>query len=480
MPEVEARESLNETDPASPPAPEKAVLEPEGPAPVTAPVGVQDPPETAAESETRDLPEVTAELETRDRPEVTAELETRDRPEVTAEPETRDRPEVTAEPETQERPEVTAESEATEAEHEPKAAPGSPRPGRSRLAGPAALLAAALLSGSVGAVITRALDGDETPAATPAGNAAARSLKLDTKTLDVAGVVAKAGPAVVSIQAIYGGPNGRGAGTGVLLTANGEILTNAHVVDGATSVQVVLSGEAQSRQAEVVGADAAADLALLRISGASGLPTAELGSSSAVAVGDDVVAIGNALALQGGPTVTRGIVSALDRTLETDGDAMTGLIQTDASISSGNSGGPLVNAAGQVIGVNTAVAASRGGRAAENIGFAIAIDEAIPVVERLRGNTSAARTGRLGVSTTDPTDGSRGALVAEVVADSPAARAGIEAGDLITRVGTRTVSGAATLAAAVRSHRPGESVSLTLVRDGRTLTLKAALAVAPE
>ncbi|HUR18488.1 MAG TPA: trypsin-like peptidase domain-containing protein [Acidimicrobiales bacterium] len=352
----------------------------------------------------------------------------------------------------------------------------TPPTARRPLAGAAALVAVALLSGSTGAVVTRALDGNPASAPAPAGNAAARSLKLVGRTLDVAAVVAKAGPAVVSIQASYGGAGGRGAGTGVLLSAGGEILTNAHVIDGASSVQVVVAGEGQSRQVEVVGVDTVADLALLRIPGASGLPAAELGSSSAVAVGDDVVAIGNALALQGGPTVTRGIVSALDRTLETGGDAMTGLIQTDASISSGNSGGPLVNAVGQVIGINTAVAASRGGRAAENIGFAIAIDEATPVVERLRGNTTAARTGRLGVSTNDPSDGSRGALVVDVVADSPAARAGIRAGDLITSVGDRTIAGAATLGAAVRSHRPDETVILTLVRGGRTITVKATLA----
>jgi S1-C subfamily serine protease len=360
---------------------------------------------------------------------------------------------------------------------EPAARPATP--GRRRLAGAATLVIVALLGGSVGSLVTRELDHERAAPSTAAGGAPARSLQLDSESLDVAAVVAKAGPAVVSIQASSAGRRGGGAGTGVLLTAGGEILTNAHVVGGASSVRVVLAGEAQSRQVEVVGVDSAADLALLRIPRASGLPAAELGSSSAVAVGDDVVAIGNALALQGGPTVTRGIVSALDRTLETGAGAMTGLIQTDASISSGNSGGPLVNAAGRVIGINTAVATSRGGTAAENIGFAIAIDEAIPVVERLRGNTAAARTGLLGVSTTDPDDGSRGALVTNVVADSAAARAGIREGDLITSVDARTVAGAAALGAAIRAHQPGETVSLTLARAGETLTVKASLTASP-
>ena len=177
------------------------------------------------------------------------------------------------------------------------------------------------------------------------------------------------------------------------MSSDGEILTNAHVVEGASTVKVTLAGEAQSRDADVVGTDVANDLALLKLSGVSGLPAAALGESDEVRVGDDVVAIGNALALRGGPTVTRGIISALDRTLDTQDATMTGLIQTDASISSGNSGGPLVDATGKVIGINTAVAASGGGTAAENIGFAIAIDTAKPVIERLRNHTPAAAAG---------------------------------------------------------------------------------------
>lgn len=347
---------------------------------------------------------------------------------------------------------------------------------RRRLTAAVALVVVALLGGVAGSVATRQLENDAPASATPAAGAPAPSRQLVGESLDVAAVVSKAGPSVVSIQASFGGRGGSGAGTGFLLTAGGEILTNAHVVDGASSVHVVLAGEAQSREVDVVGFDDAADLALLRLPDADELPAAALGRSSDVAVGDDVVAIGNALALRGGPTVTRGIVSALDRTLETPGGAMTGLIQTDASISSGNSGGPLVNAAGQVVGINTAVAASRGGTAAENIGFAIAIDQAIPVVERLRGNTAAAATGLLGVRTADPDDGSRGAVVASVATDSPAARAGIQQGDLITSVDDRTVVGAAALAAAIRANQPGQTIELTLIRAGRTLTLRATLA----
>ncbi|MGQ0521982.1 MAG: S1C family serine protease [Actinomycetota bacterium] len=356
--------------------------------------------------------------------------------------------------------------------------PGAPAPaaapGRARSL--AVLVCVALLGGAAGSVATRALDDD--PAAVAARAAGpGRSVILNGATLDVAGVVAKAEPGVVSIQASSFA--GTGAGTGVVLSADGEILTNAHVVDGASTVRVTLAGDSQARTARVVGSDRTADLALLRIPGASGLATVELGASADVAVGDDVVAIGNALALRGGPTVTRGIVSALDRTLETDSGTMTGLIQTDASISSGNSGGPLVNAAGQVIGINTAVASSGRAASAENIGFAIAIDQALPVVERLRGNTPAASAGYLGVTSADPDDGSRGATVVSVVPDSPAAAAGVRQGDLITHVGDRAVDGAAALASAVRSHAPDDSVELKVVRDGDEMVLTADLGDQP-
>jgi putative serine protease PepD len=238
-----------------------------------------------------------------------------------------------------------------------------------------------------------------------------------------------------------------------------------------------MSGESQSRTATLVGADTEADLALLQLEDTSNLTPATLGSSAALAVGDDVVAIGNALALRGGPTVTHGIVSALGRTLDTESGTMTGLIQTDASISSGNSGGPLVNAAGEVIGINTAVATSGGGTSAENIGFVIGIDQAMPVVERLRDGTEAADPGYLGVSVEDPTDGSRGAVLAQVSAGSPADEAGLQAGDLVTAIDDTPVDGAAALVAAVRAHAAGDDVVVVFVRDGEeheaTITLAA-------
>jgi len=216
---------------------------------------------------------------------------------------------------------------------------------------------------------------------------------LATGSLSVAAVLARVRPSVVTITAQITeqqGPfsaSGESAGTGIVLTTTGDILTNAHVVAGATAIAVQVDGVGTARPATLVASDTAADMALLRVADTSGFVAAPLGSSAAVAVGDDVVAIGNALALTGGPTVTRGIVSALGRSLQTDTANLTDLIQTDAAISSGNSGGPLVDAAGTVIGICTAVAATSGSNTADDIGFAIAIDTARSVVTRLQART---------------------------------------------------------------------------------------------
>jgi putative serine protease PepD len=294
------------------------------------------------------------------------------------------------------------------------------------------------------------------------------SSTLAGQALDPQGILAKAGPAVVSIRA--SGLSGSGAGTGVVISADGEVLTNAHVVRGATRVRVRLDGESQSREATIVGSDGVNDLALLKIRDASGLPTAELGSSAGVKVGDDVVAIGNALGLQGEPTVTRGIVSATDRTLDT----LTGLIQHDAAINPGNSGGPLLNRSGQVIAINTATAGQGTG-----IGFAIPVDHAKTVIERLRRGETAPPVGWLGVQTTDPDDGSRGALIVAVVNGQPADAAGLREGDLITAVDGTPVTGASDLGGLVRDHRPGQRSSITVTRNGQSRTFEVTFGAKP-
>ncbi len=221
-----------------------------------------------------------------------------------------------------------------------------------------------------------------------------------SKPADIQEVLAKVEPAVVSIDTtgiVRGRSSGtvEGAGTGMILTSSGQVLTNNHVIAGASDVTVTLFGQTHQLAARVIGSDPGQDLALLQIENAHGLPTVQLGDSNLARVGDTVLAIGNALALSGGLTVTMGIVSSKDRSLTATSDFtgksenLSGLLQTDAAINSGNSGGPLVNSSGEVIGMNTAVAESTQGNApAQNIGFAIAIDTIKPLLPLLRSGGS--------------------------------------------------------------------------------------------
>jgi putative serine protease PepD len=296
-----------------------------------------------------------------------------------------------------------------------------------------------------------------TPLVSPGGTA---------KALDVAAVLDAVEGAVADIQAT--GPRQSGQGTGIVYGADGLVLTNAHVVEGATSVTVTTTGDRQARKATIVGTDPDNDVAVLRVENTEGLVVAQLGQSADTRVGEDVVAIGNALGLRGDPSVTRGIVSALDRTI---GD-LTGLLQTDAAINSGNSGGPLVNAAGQVIGINTAIAVQNN---AQNIGFAIPIDRAKSIADRLVGGDAVSPVAFLGVSTTDNTDGTTGATIAEVTAGSPAEQAGLRPGDVVVAVGDASVSGAASLSRLVGEQSPGTTVELTIVRDGAERKVEATL-----
>jgi S1-C subfamily serine protease len=310
------------------------------------------------------------------------------------------------------------------------------------------------------------------------------NISLSGQPLDIQGVLAKVQPAVVAIG--VSGSQGRGAGTGIILTADGEVLTNNHVIEGASTIEVTLNGESTPRQADLVGAEPSADLALIKIRDASNLPVAELGSSAAARVGDDVVAIGNALALPGGPTVTEGIISAKDRTLAEAG--LDGLIQTDAAINHGNSGGPLVNAAGEVIGINTAVIRG-GGSDAEGIGLAIAIDTAKPILEALRkGGIADADRAFLGVSSADLTPEIRdnigtgattGAVVDEIVPGSAAETAGLRRFDVIVKIDGKDVNSAVNVGSAVRSKKPGDTVVVEYYRGDERRRTTATLGTRP-
>ena len=296
--------------------------------------------------------------------------------------------------------------------------------------------------------------------------------------IDVAAVAAAVGPSVVTVSATVsdGQLAGEAVGTGVVISTDGEILTNAHVVAGAEEVRVRFSGNTEPTPATVIASDPDNDLALLRVDIDAELPAATLADPASIKIGDPVVAIGFALDLDGDPTVTAGIVSALDRTLSiSTTEALDGLIQTDAAISSGNSGGPLVNSAGQVIGINTAVAESDAQRAATNVGFAIGVGEALDVLEDLRAGGQR-EPGLLGVELANRNDGGSGALVAVVSPGSPAAEAGLEVGDVVVAVDDQPINGSGGLVGVVRDHSAGDQVAIVVVRDGEEITVTATLA----
>jgi S1-C subfamily serine protease len=279
-------------------------------------------------------------------------------------------------------------------------------------------------------------------------------------------------------------PAGSGTGSGVIIAANGYILTNNHVVasvdTGKGSLRAIFSNES-SAPAKIVGRDPKSDLAVLKVA-KSGLTVARLGDSSALAVGDPVIAIGSPLGLAG--TVTSGIVSALNRPVRLDGegsdsDAVTNAIQTDAAINPGNSGGALVDGSGAVIGINSAIATlSTGGRSSGGnigVGFAIPINEARKVAQQLI-RTGKAQHATLGVNVSSVTDGSQdGALVESVSPGGSAARAGLRDGDVIVRVDNLLVTGADPLTVAIRSHAIGDVVTLTYIRNGAAHKTSATL-----
>ena len=297
--------------------------------------------------------------------------------------------------------------------------------------------------------------------------------------LDVAGVADYLSPSVVTISADLGG--GVGIGTGMLITADGEILTNAHVVAGASEIRVRLSGESEPRQATLLAEDVGNDLALLRVRGDDFAPVT-FADPSSVRLGDEVVAIGAALGLDGDPSVTLGIVSAVDRSVGQQGVYLDGLLQTDAAISSGNSGGPLVNAAGEVVGVNTAVARDNTIFTATNVGFAISVEEALPVVEslRLQAGGSEREEAYLGVGLEDRRDGGQGVIVTGVEEGTPAEEIGVEVGDLIVAVDGAATDGSASLIAAIRDKGPGDSVTVSIVRDDESVDLAVELTARPQ
>jgi S1-C subfamily serine protease len=358
------------------------------------------------------------------------------------------------------------------------------RTGVARVAALAVLLS--LISGFIGGVIATQVDeSSDTASDKPFTQVTAAPVVSDVEQDELSGVAQAAqrlANSVVTISSSVdsGLSEGEATGTGVVVTSNGEILTNAHVVDGASEVRVRFAGETEPVVADVVAADSGNDLALLRVN-ASGLTAATFAKPGSVRVGDQVVAIGYALALDGGPSITTGIVSALKRTIFTESGALNSLIQTDAAISSGNSGGPLANMRGEVVGINTAVARGDTNSSANNIGFAISVDEVLAVLQQLRDQASgdAREEGFLGVSLEPRSDGGVGSIISTVQPGSPAQEAGIVVGDIVLAVDGEPVNGQAGLVAAIRDRSPGDSISIELVRDGERLTVTATLVARP-
>ena len=380
------------------------------------------------------------------------------------------------------------------------AAPTPPAPPRSdNRRWIAVAVVAALVGAAAGGGIGALVADDDPPASAPAARFGGNSSTI-ARAQDIQGILQRVQPGVVSIrtQAFQGGGGlfdldptpVRGAGTGMILAPSGEILTNAHVVSGATSIKVTLDGETEARDADLSGADASADVAIIKLRDTRDLQDrpVRLGSSKELKVGDSVVAIGNALSLRGGPTVTLGIVSALERSLTGSDQQLSGLIQTDAAINPGNSGGPLVNANGEVVGMNTAVIQGTGRAMAQNIGFAIAIDTVKPMLERLSKGQAGGPQGFLGVSSVTLTPEIRdrfgfaaeqGAVVTEVVPGSPAAAAGLRANDVITKLGDEDIETNADLQAAVRALSPGSRVEVQWKRGDEDRNATVALGARP-
>jgi putative serine protease PepD len=354
--------------------------------------------------------------------------------------------------------------------------------------------AAAMVFGGVGIGIGAALqdnDSSSTGSGFNVSNASTSSLPADPKSYSA--IAARVLPSVVSIR--VSGSGQQDTGSGVILRSDGYILTNNHVVSAATSggsVSVVFN-DGSTADARIVGTDQEDDLAVIKVN-KTGLPAATLGSSSAVRVGDPVLAVGSPLGLTG--TVTSGIVSALNRPVDTTSSQQQNInpfsnpgpttatvisaIQTDAAINPGNSGGPLVNSTGAVIGINSAIASTSsplGGQAGNiGVGFAIPIDQAKVIAKELIEDGHAAHP-LMGVSLADATDskGNDLARVQNVSSGGPADKAGIKVGDVITAVGSQQTAGADAVIAAIRTHQPGDRVAVTVERDGVSKTVTVTL-----
>ena len=354
---------------------------------------------------------------------------------------------------------------------------------RSSLTRVAAGATALVLAAGTGAATYAVLDDGGAGGTTVVREASTATQPVRNGTLTIGQVYDRANASVVEItvttQAAAAGPMGSGAtqahGSGFVYDTSGHVVTNEHVVEGASSVRVRFAN-GKTYDATVIGTDPSTDLAVLEVDApASALRPLALADSSEVAVGDVVVAIGSPFGLEN--TVTAGIVSALGRSMDApNGYTINGSIQTDAAINHGNSGGPLLDLDGKVIGVNAQIASESGGN--DGVGFAIPSSTVRSIVTQIVANGSVQHA-YLGVAVSAPAGDTPGAQVAEVRSGSPAAVAGLQVGDVLTAVDGQSVSTAAELQTAIDAGQPGDRIIVDYIRNGAHRTVTVTLGTRP-
>jgi S1-C subfamily serine protease len=331
---------------------------------------------------------------------------------------------------------------------------------------------------------------------TPTGGGSGSS--GSSTAVNAAQIAANVDPALVDVNTQLAYQNASAAGTGMVLTSNGEVLTNNHVVEGATSISVTDVGNGQTYSATVVGTDATDDVAVIQLTGASGLKTVSLGNSSTLQAGDSVVAIGNAGGTGGTPSYSSGSVTALNQSitasdeLSSNSEQLTGLIEHSATLQPGDSGGSLVNASGQVVGMDTAASSSGNfqfsGQSGSNQNYAIPINQALSIAKQIEAGQSSSSihigpTAFLGVeveSTSSAGGSGSGAEIEQVEPGSPAAQAGLASGDVIDSLDGQTIDSPEALSSAMETYKPGDTVQLGwLDSSGQQQSASVVLASGP-
>jgi S1-C subfamily serine protease len=361
------------------------------------------------------------------------------------------------------------------------------------------LAATAIVAAGVGAGTAVGLSTGSTSAGT--------ATPTSQEVLSTSQIAGKVDPGLVDVKSTLGYQGAYSLGTGIVLTSDGEILTNNHVIAGATSVSVTDIGNGKTYKASVVGYDESHDIAVLQLSGASGLTTATTGDSNTVKVGDSVVGIGNAGGVGGTPSVAPGTVTALNQSITASdsssgsSERLSGLIQTNANIQSGDSGGPLVNAHAQVIGVDTAASTNyqfggyggysgygspgSSGDGAGTQGYAIPINTALSIAKQIESGQASSTvhigaTAFLGVEIANQQGNGQGVLIAGAQQGTPAAQAGLSQYDTITSLDGKSVSTGTEIQEILVGHHPGDKVSIAWTdTSGQSHTATLTLGTGP-